>query len=407
MIDKPSLSFFACPPARVFAVGLVLLLHVAASQAGETVILQFDKTLGSFPVSGLASDAAGDLYGTTTAGGAANCGVVFELTPGSGGKWTETVLYSFHGCEQVTETPRGTLVFDQEGNLYGVQQGFDSSGFVFQLIKGANGAWSYSIIHSFNSNEGLPNPDLTSDGAGNLYGTTQWEFGSINGEVFELSPQPDGSWTERVLYTFPAPNGMGLPYAGVTLDSKGNLYGPTFYGVRGSGGGGGGVYELSPQANGPWTLTVIHNGNYPTARLIFDSSGNLYGTTFQIGDGEVFELSPTSSGPWTETTIHSFTSGSDGAGPVGTLVFDSGGNLYGATYAGGLGCNQSLCGTVYKLAPQANGAWKETILHQFESATDGSEPQDGVFLDIFGNLYGTTSHGGGRYGYGTIYEITP
>jgi len=110
---------------------------------------------------------------------------------------------------------------------------------------------------------------------------------------------------------------------------------------------------------------------------------------------------------WKETTIHCFSAGNDGSGPQGNLVADAGGNLYGATIYGGLGCNQSLCGVVYKLVPQTGGTWKETILHQFASAGDGSEPQAGVFVNSSGNVYGTTSVGGGRYGYGTVYEITP
>jgi uncharacterized repeat protein (TIGR03803 family) len=403
----------ASTAAQVFAIALALLFSFSAAvaQAGETVIHRFNKTQGSGPLSGLTSDSAGNLYGTTYSGGAANCGTVFELSPSSGGTWTEAVLYSFTGCTQVTQTPRGTLAIDKTGNLFGVLQGYFTSGLIFELLKGANGTWSYTVVHNFGSNEGDPNVDLTWDSAGNLYGTTSLDSTGFDGEAFELSSQPGGSWKETVLYSFNYSNAVSGPNAGVIFDSKGNLYGPYFGGSAGFGG----VYELSPQANGTWMLTVVYNftsatGGGPYSKLTFDTSGNLYGTANQAGPlfvGEVFKLTPTPNGQWTETTIHTFNSGNDGAYPQGTLVFDASGNLYGTTLDGGLGCNQSLCGTVFKLTPRSNGTWKETILHQFESAEDGSEPQAGLLLDSSGNLYGTTSVGGGRYGYGTVFEITP
>jgi uncharacterized repeat protein (TIGR03803 family) len=411
-MKNKSLTWFASTMALVFAITLAILSNAASARAGETVIYSFDKTKGSIPLSGLTSDAAGNLYGTTSGGGERNCGTVFELS-NSGGKWTETVLYSFKGCYFVTQTPRGTMVFDGAGNLYGVQQGYEDSGQIFELSKGADGKWSFTGIHSFGRKEGSPNPDLTFDSAGNLYGTTALDSTGFDGEAFELSPQPDGSWKETVLYSFPAPNGVGYPVGGPVFDAKGNIYGAAYYGANGEFGA---VYELSPQPKGPWTLTVVYNftsatSGGPYSKLTFDKSGNLYGTAYQAGPlflGEVFRLTPTSGGgQWTETTIHTFNSGSDGRYPQGTLVFDASGNLYGTTLFGGLGCNQSLCGTAYKLTPQSGGTWKETILHQFESAGDGSEPQAGLFLDSAGNLYGTTSVGGGRYGYGTVFEITP
>lgn len=403
--------WFALTAAQGLAVALALLFNATGAQAGEHLILRFNKTHGAYPLSGLTSDAAGNLYGTTYGGGENDCGIVFELSPGSGGQWTETVLYSFRGCQLATLVPRGTMAIDKNGNLYGVQLGYVDSGQIFELMKGANGAWTYRVIYAFGSNgnnEGSPSTDLTLDAAGNLYGTTSLDStGSFDGEVFELSPQPNGSWKETVLYTFPAPNGVGFPAAGVTFDNQGNLYGGAFYGSNGAFGA---VYELSPQANGPWTLTLLHNftsSDIPNSKLTFDSSGNLYGTTGQSYSSEVFKLSPTVGGMWKETTIHTFTSGSDGTYPQGTLVFDAAGSLYGTTSYGGLGCNGSLCGVVYRLTPQSGGTWKETILHHFESAEDGSEPQAGLLLDNSGHLYGTTPYGGGRYGYGTVFQITP
>jgi len=398
---------FASSITQVVTVALAVVFSTTGVHAGQKVILSFNNTQGAYPLSGLVPDSADNLYGTTSGGGANNCGSVFALSP-SGDKWTETVLYSFAGCQQATQTPKGTLTFDRFGNLYGVLQGFFTSGSIYRLSKSAAGAWSESIIHSFSDAEGLPNPDLTWDSNGNLYGTTQLDSTGFSGEVFELSPQTDGSWKETVIYPFYYNKEGGFPVGGPIFDSKGNLYGANYFGPNNSAGA---VYELSPQANGPWTLTILSAGvtHGPSSRLTFDSSGNLYGTK---GDGfndngAIFQLSPRSGGHWQQKTVHAFSSGSDGSRPVGPLLFDSGGNLYGATFSGGTGCNFSLCGTVYKLSPQSDGTWKETILHAFESATGGSEPAWGLFLDSSGNLFGTTSHGGGRYGYGTVYEISP
>jgi uncharacterized repeat protein (TIGR03803 family) len=412
MITK-SFTLLASTPARFLVVAFALLFAVAGAQAGEKVIWTFDPTQGYESRSGLTLDSAGNLYGTTPSGGVNNCGNAFELSPGSGGKWTETIIYSFKGCQFPAPSPSGTMVFDKAGNLYGAAQGdFGSSGVIFKLTKGANGTWSYSLVHNFTTSEGSPNGDLTWDSDSNLYGTTSFDSTTFQGIAFELSPQPNSSWKETVLFTFPASNGVGFPAAGVVFDNQGNLYGPAYFGIGGSGGYGA-IYELSPQTSGPWKLTVIRNftensgAQFPSSRLTFDSSGNLYGASNQANDGQVFELSPSSSGEWKLTIIHAFTSGGDGRFPVGALVFDASGNLYGATSSGGSGCNRSLCGTIYKLTPQSRVTWQETILHPFESASDGSEPQQGPALDSSGNLYGTTYYGGSRYGYGTVYEITP
>ena len=200
---------------------------------------------------------------------------------------------------------------------------------------------------------------------------------------------PNGAWTETILYTFPAPDGVGYPQGGVTFDTNGNLYGSAFFGV-GGGGSYGAVYELSPQASGPWTFTVIHNftggldGGFPASKMTLDSNGNLYGQgQNQSFVNDIFELSPTSGGQWILNIVHVFTSGADGDGAEGVLAVDAKGNLYGNSLTGGLGCNGSLCGVVYELSPQPDGTWKEAILHQFESAEDGSEPLGSVLLRQF------------------------
>src|ERR1700730_863712 len=373
-------EWFAAMPGQILAVALALFFNATTAQAGESVILHFNPTLGAHPVSCLVADAAGNLYGTTTLGGTANCGTVFQLSPGSDGKWTETLLYSFPSCASPPGLfVGGTMVIDKQGNLYGVAAGNYGGGFVFRLTKGVNGAWAGRVIHNFTATEENPHSDLTLDSAGNLYGTTYAGKGT-DGEVFILSPQPGGSWQETILYTFPITGGVGSPSAGVIFDSKGNLYGPAYTAVS----------ELSPQAIGPWKLSVLHNFNgrkasLLEARLVFDSSGNLYGTETEPNYGLVFELSPTSGGMWTEKIIHAFSFGGDGEYPEGALVVDASGNVYGTTMWGGTGCSEFYCGTVYKLSPQSGGTWKETILHPFESAEDGSQPEEGLLLDSSGN----------------------
>jgi uncharacterized repeat protein (TIGR03803 family) len=401
---------------HVVALVVAIALNAAVARAAEKVIATFNPAQGYSSRSGLTIDAEGNLYGIINGGGINNCGSVFELTPGQNGTWTESIIFSFKGCQFPAPIPGGTMVLDKEGNLYGSgQSGTGSSGAIFELKKSSSGAWSEGIIHTFTTSEGSPNGDLTWDDSGNLYGTTSLDSTGFNGEVFELTPQSNSSWKETILFTFPAPDGAGIPCAGVTFDGSGNLYGPTYFGIGGESTYGA-IYELSPQSSGPWKFTLIHNftasdGGSPYSRLVFDSNGNLYGTGLYTDNnplfGEVFELIPGSDGTWTEKTIHTFASGRDGANPVGAPVIDASGNLYGATTSGGIGCNASLCGVVYKLSPQSGGTWKETIVHPFESAGDGSQPGAGLLLDSSGNLYGTTSHGGSRYGYGTVYEITP
>jgi uncharacterized repeat protein (TIGR03803 family) len=410
MRSKPFVSFASTAGQLLALVLAILVTGAGAAGVKESVIHAFRQTDGSQPLAGFIADDTGNLYGTTSHGGNFLLGTVFELSPGPGGTWSETILYAFQG-QSDGSLPYGTLVVDKTGNLYGIAQAGDvnARGEVFELTKGANGTWTESVIYRFTSSDQPPNGDLTWDSNGNLYGTTPHGGKPQSGEVFELSPQPDGSWEETVLYVFPGTTGLGDLVAGVTFDDKGNLYGA----AGGSNGGEGGVYEISPQQNGQWTATVLHNftggadGGYPDSKLVFDANGNLYGTTNGPNYGEVFELIPSQGGVWTEQTLHNFVNGgSDGLKPQGTIVFDANGNLYGTTPIGGVGCNQASCGTVYRLSPQAGGVWEEMILHHFESASDGSLPQAGLFLDNAGHLFGTTKYGGGRYGYGTVFEIS-
>jgi uncharacterized repeat protein (TIGR03803 family) len=272
------------------------------------------------------------------------------------------------------------------------------------------------ILVSFSGtgNGSRPQCILAMDSHGNLYGTTATGGNTNGGLVFKVTPHGGGVWTEQTIYSFDsAANGTG-PTGGVALDAAGNVYGTT---VSGGAFGLGTAFELSPQAGGTYTETVIHSfgstgdGIFPYAQVIFDAAGNLYGTTAfggafgtgEQGGGTVFELSPQSGGLWSEQVLHSFASGQDGVQVSGGVALDAAGNLYGATFVGGTHND----GIIYELSPQTGGAWTETIVHNFSGGTaDGRLPMAGVTLDAAGNVYGTT-YGGGPYARGVVFELVP
>jgi uncharacterized repeat protein (TIGR03803 family) len=244
---------------------------------------------------------------------------------------------------------------------------------------------------------------------GNLFGTTL-EGGSQNcgffgcGTVFELTPSPGGQYTEKILYSFSGgPDGEYPVYENLAVDAAGNLYGTT------ATVGYGTVFELSPNGSGGWTKRTIYifaSGGSPATGVILDQSGNLFGTSEypNLCCGTAFELTP-SAGTWSRSILYDFISNASGLVPYGGVVFDNTGNLYGTTSQGGN--NTCNCGLVYKLSPASGALWTETVLHVFDSSTgDGGVPYGNLTLDSAGNLYGTTI-GGGTYGYGTVYEVTP
>ncbi len=252
---------------------------------------------------------------------------------------------------------------------------------------------------------------LVADSAGNLYGTTNLG-GTGNchsgcGTIFELSPNGTG-WTGTVLYNFAGGTDASYPAAGLVLDTHGNLYGTAYGGSATCGCGT--VFRLSPATGGGWTESILYNfsgkgdGALPQGPLVFDSIGNLYGATFEGGTfggtcgeggcGLVFKLSPASGGTWTQTVLHAFSGGSDGRYPVGAVTL-AGNTIYGATSLSGTlsGCGGTGCGVIFKLSQSATG-WKETVLHSFHGGSDGSTPPSGPTLDAAGDLFGVTSYGG-------------
>jgi uncharacterized repeat protein (TIGR03803 family) len=292
-------------------------------------------------------------------GASGGYGIVFELKPQTDGSWTEEVLHNFDGNAKDGYGPYSSLIFDAAGNLYGTteQGGEYGRGTAFELKPKSGGGWTEKGLHSFGGvdTDGVnPYSNLIFDASGNLYGTTEQGGETYDGVVFELSPGGGGEWSETILYSFTdSSNGGLLPYSGVVFDGAGNLYGTTLGGGANSAGT---VFELSPGAGGVWTQTVLYSfndngqdGYTPYGGVIFDGSGNLYGTTSDGGPenaGVVFKLRPTAGGSWTETLLLPF-NGLDGRGPCAGLIFDGSGNLYGTTSAGGV----RESGVVFEITP--------------------------------------------------------
>jgi hypothetical protein len=348
---------------------------------------------GEFPSGGVIADASGNIYGTSSYGGTGDCvllgikggcGTVFELSPPQtkGGQWTYTILYSFKGGKD-GYLPFGDLVFDGKGNLYGAtyfgggkgttcDPDYQYCGTVFELsppkIKG--GAWTEKVLHHFAGGTDGKNPNggLLLDSTGAIYGTTpiggnqDCNFGHVEigcGTVFKLSPTPQKgeAWTEKIIRRFTGGN----------------------------------------------------DGAGPNGGLIFDAKGSLYGTAAGAGsrlNGVVFRLAASEGENWTETVLYSFTGGADGFNPGSGLIFDSSGNLYG-TALGGVASR----GVVYRLRPPISGTWPIAVLYSFTGAPDGNHPTASLIFDGKGNLYSTTEWGGSgqacQGGCGTVFEVKP
>lgn len=399
----------------MFVLAAAVGLFPSAQASGRYKILHnfpYGTSDGSQPYGPLLLDSQENLYGVTANGGGpscsgAGCGTVFELTQHPNGKWSEQILHAF------TDTgdgafPQGNLVQDTVGNLYGTDGTGDWKPHgVFELAP-SSGGWNVSLIYTKGNN-----PGLLIDGAANLYGFMG------PGGIAELSPSSHG-WVYSDLYDFCQKSCYdgSEPVAPLTWDANGNLYGTTLFGGNGGskcpGSAGCGVaFQMTRNGDGTWTYHVLHrfaqfnrDGYYPYAGLVVDASGNAYGVTWAGGrydNGTFYKLTPTKQGLWKETILYEFPNCKNGCGPNESLVFDKAGHLYGAGAGGNMTCGYS-CGVIYKLTPQKNGKWKYSVLHKFNN-TDGSGPYS-VVLDGKGDIFGTT-FGGGKYGWGVAFEITP
>jgi|HubBroStandDraft_5_1064220.scaffolds.fasta_scaffold90431_2 hypothetical protein len=386
--------------------GTVFRLNRSGSSWAFSTLYEFrgGTVDGNLPIAPVTIAPDGSLYGTTFDGDyndnggcrwsgqhpiPIGCGIVYNLRPPATPcttalcSWTETISWAFPGPNQGggAGLGLGQLIFDRAGNLYGTN--FSSAyndGEIFQLVP-SGGSWGMGKTYWFEPTPGsdplLPLNAVTSDAAGNLYSTSQlgpadaancgFLFLNGCGTVFQLTPTPSG-WTANIIYTFTDEEDGKFPISGLVADQAGNLYG-----VSSTDGpeAGGTVFELSP-SDGSWTYHAIYalpNG-YPQEGNCFIAVGT-YGC----------------SGPW------------------GTLLIDSAGNLYGASYANGA----YHYGNVFKLT-RSNGSWAYTDLYDFTDASDGANPIGSLILDGNGNLYGTAVRGGNSncfMGCGVVFEITP
>jgi uncharacterized repeat protein (TIGR03803 family) len=350
-IDKSGNLYGTAEVGGALGYGTAFKLAKGASWKFDPVYSFASGADGSYPTSRLMPGPDGILYGVTSGGGGAGGqGTVFSLAAGG----VETVLYRFTNGSGSGEAPSCNLIFDKQGNIYGTTStgGSNSAGTVFKLVKPQTGeAWTEKVLYSFGqgSDGQFPIAGVTADSAGNLYGTTSAGGASGYGIIFKLTPSQSG-WTETILHQFVNGSDGSVPYGGLIFDKSGNLYGAA---TQGGTGGGGTIYQLVP-SGGNWTFNVLYSvpgwGISGTYRNVYlDASGNIYGTTHCDGlnsAGSVFELTPSGSGTWNYTSLHDFDV-SDGQYVFSGLVFDTLGNIYGTTQVGGA----SGYGVVWEITP--------------------------------------------------------
>jgi uncharacterized repeat protein (TIGR03803 family) len=399
---------------------LTLTTLTAHAQYTESVLYNFDANGNdeAFPWGNLVSDASGNLFGATEQGGANGYGSIFEASPSSTG-WNVTELYSFT-IGNDGGFPKSGVIFDAAGNLYGTTYGGGSAnyGTVWELSPSSGGTWTLTTLHTFLGPPDAGNSisGLVFDKSGNLYGAAAQGGVEGNGAIFELTHSSSG-WTEQVIYSFTAAADGELPSGNLVIDAAGNLYGTAEEGGSKIGSlcagfnGCGTVFRLSPGATWKFTTLLEFNGTrgaFPYAGVTLDTAGNLYGTTFlggackanAEGCGTVFKLTPTLRGPWKQTVLHVFKSFSDGEQPFTNLTFDAAGNLFGTSLAG----SSVQCGAVWELKPSGTG-WTFTSLTIFPGSNNAVSPTSAILIDASGNLLGVSEAGG--TGTGTLYELSP
>lgn len=359
--------------------------QVALADIPITVLGTFTGGNGNNPYSGVAVDSVGNLFGTTINGGTSSQGTVYEIKNGSN---AITDLAAFNTANG--SAPYGGVTLDSNGNLFGTTRdgGAHGQGVVYEVVNGSN---AITDIADFSITSGVnPYSGVTLDGNGNIFGTTFYGGTNNTGTVYEILKN---SKIIKSLGSFSATTGAN-PYAGVTFDSKGNLFGVTRNGGLNSDGA---VYEI-PTGQSAISLVASldgTNGFNPYGNVAFDANDNLFGTANgggANGTGTVYEVTKGSN---VATTLVSFT-GAIGADPYGGLTFDGGGNLFGTTQAGGANGQ----GTVFEIA---KGSSTVSVLASL-SLAKGINPYGTVSFDSSGNLFGTASAGGAGSD-GTVYEL--
>ena len=390
---------------------LTLIVEPTAQAQSLTVLHSFaHDRLGYEPYAGLIQDARGNLYGTTDNGGDGGVGSVYRVTRGQS-DWVVTALAEFnhdgngYGPQaRLTVGPDGAYYGTTVYGGYPGGCGGMGCGTIFRFNLSN---FSRTVIYRFSDSDGRwPYSEVTFDSAGNMFGTAVMGGAYGGGTVFKLV-RNGNQWTHSDIYNFTGAADGFEPVGGLIIDSAGNLYGTT---VGGGTCSCGVVFEVSPLEGG-WSYQVLHNfdpqtdGGWPEASLIMDAAGNLYGTTSWGGPGvggTVFELSP-SGNIWNFSMIYGFDNCDcpPFEGPRGSVLMDVAGNLYGTTFGDGA-YDQ---GSVFELTP-TNDQWTFRSLHYFNSLQDGQNPVGTLLMDANGNLFGTTWFGG-QYGVGTVWEITP
>lgn len=272
---------------------------------------------------------------------------------------------------------------------------------LYTFSGGADGSWPKAGL--------IVGPD------GAFYGATQYGGAYTFGTIYRMAQNSDGTWSEIVIYNFTDTNDGAGPIGQIAFDAAGNIYGTTAFGKPYEEGT---VFELSPGAGGAYSATLLYaftggtDGEQPLGGVVLDKAGNIYGTTQSGGafdEGVLFEVSPNADGTWSENVIHSFgSSSSDGVTPDSNLLIDASGNLYGVTPGGGSGTYRS--GTVFEFSPSSSGTWTENILYAFNGKADGGGP-NAIAFDKSGNIYGVAGGGGMKgtncpSGCGTIFLLT-
>lgn len=452
----PNLFFNILSPAATAALAIAILVALTvlqgqSAQAQTGVIYNFTGGVdGAYPSSGLTTDGAGNLYGTTCGqvcgSGTNSYGSVFQLTK-HGSSWVFTPLYNFQGGADGS-APMSRVIIGPGGALYGTTMsgGTDGEcyfwispggcGTVFKLTppyhvapnavggskdSPAAGGWTKSVLYQFSGGADGGNPfvgDLIFDEAGNLYGTTAGG-GSIGaGTVYELTPT-SGGWTETVLYSFGA-NGEGNPLGGVVFDGSGNLYLSAFYGGEQSGGLNGAIFQLTPSGSS-WTENLLYgfqgsgDGANPIGGVTFDQHGNLFGTTSEDGyynpaGGTAFMLD--GSAGWSFSLLYNFPGPNSQwgwpQGPWASLTATDGAdgekNFYGTTTADG----SYGSGSIFSLTYNSYGQWQYSSLWSFgELQNDGAYPISGLAFGVNDGYAYLTTQGGGTHGVGTVFRVSP
>ena len=404
--------------AELGGAGYGTVFEIAKTSSGyastPTTLVIFDNTNGAYPFAGLIIDANGNLFGTTQQGGANAVGTVFEIAKTSTGyASTPTTLFDFDYTNGAG--PEGGLIADANGNLFGTTSlgGAYFNGTVFEIAKTSSGyASTPTILVSFDgSNGGNPQAGLIADANGNLFGTTNVGGANEYGVVFEVAKTSSGyANSPTILFNFDNTNGA-IPQAGLIADANGNLFGTT------SGGGANGygvVFEIAKTSSGYATTPTIlfnfdnTNGASPVAGLIIDANGNLFGTTSQGGgggDGTVFEIVKSSSVyASTPTTLASF-NGSNGSLPPAGLIADTNGNLFGPTVNGG----SNNTGTAFEITgsgfvPVAPGVLPPPHSQQF-AGTPGSPDCIGKSTSALARTYGGLAHAAPALGYASVSAL--